>query len=254
MKFGIAIFVTLLIHYNVKSQNSNWEVYLAQYDLGPGSTTLNMDLINVAPVKELPFVVITGVTFTECTKDGFPAKNEFSNLYKISDDIEQVISSITRNELAGTYTYHCQRLDYFYVKDTVNLRRKLIDLYRDQYKWYEPYLNIQADKDWEAYVKFLYPNEVVLEHMSNEKVLNQLRSSGDKLDKPRLVEHWLYFKTKSDRDAFIKYAQGDGFKVEGIDVIKDTPLPYQLHLSRINKVVLCTKIIDSQLKIILVSN
>lgn len=234
-RFLIITFV-LLAHYNGKSQNANWEVYLAQYDLGPGSITLNMELIDIAPVRQLPFVVITGVTFRDCTREGFPEKEEFNNLYKISEEVLKAISSITKNELAGTFTYQCQRLDYIYVQDTLNLRKHLIALYKDNYRSYKPYLNIQADSSWEAYVKFLYPNEVALEYMSNEKVLNQLKAAGDKLNKPRLVEHWLYFKTKPDRDDFTRYIRGEGFKVEGTDFIKDSALPYQLHISRTDKI------------------
>ena len=43
---------------------------------GAGSTTLNMDLVNHAPQSELPFILVTGATFTNCTNEGFPQKDE----------------------------------------------------------------------------------------------------------------------------------------------------------------------------------
>jgi len=73
--------------------------------------------------------------------------------------------------------------------------------------------------------------------MSNEKVLVQLMEAGDKLEKPRQVDHWLYFVTDADRKHFIQYAQAEKFKIEGIAEVKDEHrLPFQLHISRVDYV------------------
>lgn len=216
------------------SQDTNWDVYLAQFDKGPGSVSLNMDLIIEAPKGEFPFVVITGVTFSQCRDDGFPEDEEFKKLYAISDNVVELISSISESELVGTFTYQCQRLDYVYVRDTTNIRDKLESLYKSHYKSYKQYINIVHDKEWEAYTKFLYPNEEIQEYMSNEKVLVQLRTAGDKLNKARQIDHWLYFSSSNDRDAFTKYAQKEKFKIEGNNYLKDSELPYQLHISRVD--------------------
>jgi uncharacterized protein (TIGR01619 family) len=217
-------------------QESNWDTYLAQYEKGAGSTTLNMDLVKTAPVKSLPFIVITGVTYRKCNSDGFPVKEEFDILYKISDDLNEAISSITKSELAGTFTSQCERLDYIYVRDTFKIRNQLTKLYKERYPSYKYYLNIRLDKEWAAYLNFLFPNAEIQEYMSNQKVVVQLMSAGDKLTKSRPIEHWLYFKNKIGRDSFIKYAEAKGFKVIGVDVIKDSELAYQLHLSKMDSI------------------
>ena len=79
-----------------EAQEDNWDVYLAQYDEGVGSTVLNMDLINVAPVKELPFLVVTGLTFDNCPEDGLPSPSQLDRFYEISDTIEQTLSACTQ--------------------------------------------------------------------------------------------------------------------------------------------------------------
>ncbi len=231
MKTLVVVFLVIFSQTFAQSQEEgNWDTYLAQYEKGAGSTTLSMDLVKTAPVKELCFVVITGVTYKRCKADGFPAKEEFENLYKISDDANNAISSVTKSELAGTFTSQCERLDYIYVGDTTAIRSKLVKLYKEKYSSYKYYLNIRPDKNWAAYLTFLYPNEETQEYMSNQRVVMRLVSAGDKLTKPRPIDHWLYFKNKSGRDSFIKYAEGMGFKVAGTDFIKDSELGYQLHL------------------------
>ncbi|MEO9805199.1 MAG: DUF695 domain-containing protein [Reichenbachiella sp.] len=214
------------------AQSGKWDVYMAQYENGSGSTTVNMDLINSAPKAELPFVLITGVTIENCRDDGFPNAEEFKNLYEISDAVGERLQELTKIELAGTFTYRCERLDYLYVSDTSLIREELITLYQTKFAAYKYYVNIKTDAHWEAYLQFLYPNEVTQEYMANEKVLMQLQQAGDDLTKSRKVDHWLYFATEESKKMFLKYVKKKGFRVEGEDKIGGSELPFQLHISR----------------------
>jgi hypothetical protein len=220
------------------AQEENWDVYMAQYKNKPGSVTLNMALKSVAPVKTLPFVIITGVSFKNCDGDGMPgAKREFTNLYKVSDSVKSIIDRLTTNKLAGSFTYMCQRLDYFYVSDTVALREQLAFFYREKFPQYIPYyINIKEDKLWAAYLDFLYPNEESFEFMQNQKVVTALQNGGDKLTKERLVDHWLYFKTDADRNCFITYSTKQKFIVIAKERNPDPKTPFKLHIARVNKV------------------
>lgn len=232
------VLILLLSPFSLPAQGY-WDIYLAQYDEGVGSTTLNMDRINTAPVKDLPFIVITGVTSTNCPRDGLPEKKELEKLQRTDDDLNATVALVTKAELVGTFTCQCERLAYFYVRDTLNIRDKLVRLYEGKYKSYVSYyIGIESDPAWETYLNFLYPNEEVLDYMSNEKVLAQLAEAGDKLDKARNVDHWLYFKSKNDRDAFIKYAEKEGFKVESAEYVKEAGggRPYQLRMSKVGLV------------------
>jgi len=216
----------------IYSQNGNWDVYLAQWDNKPGSVALNMDLIETSPKRNLPFIIITGVTFTKCTSDGFPEKEEFDNLYPISDSLNHIISKLTKSELVGTFTYQCERLDYIYVEDTIGIRANLNKLYSTKFKEYKSYINIRDDHEWQAYREFLYPNEETREAMSNQKVIENLVKDGDDLSKSRQVDHWIYFNLEKDRDAFISYIEKDNFHVENSNLVSANPLPFQLQISR----------------------
>ena len=136
--------------------------------------------------------------------------------------------------MAGTFTYQCERKGYYYIKDTNNIREKLSALYKKQFPTYQAIINIREDADWEAYLTFLYPNEETMEYMRNEKIVMKLNEAGDKLDKERPVDHWLYFPNAKARDSFVVYATVKGFKIESQEMI-DGIKPYQLHISRVDK-------------------
>lgn len=235
-------FILFLISCNTKSQetqktdNSNWDAYIAIYENGEGSTTLNMDLKKDAPKAELPYILITGVTFSNCTEKGFPEKEEFNKLYGVSDEVETIISKLTKMELAGTFTYQCERLNYYYINDTTQIRSKLTALYKNKFSNYKHYINIKPDKNWEAYLNFLYPNEEIQESMSNQKVIEQLQKGGDDLTKSRQVDHWLYFSNEKNRNLFEKLITQNGFKIEIKEKIDNPDKPFKLHISRNDKV------------------
>jgi hypothetical protein len=220
----------------LNAQKEEWDVYLAKYEKGPSSTMLNMALKRIAPVKTLPFIIVTGVKFNDCTADGFPTEKEFLSLYKVSDSVKTIMDGATKNKLAGTFTYQCERLDYYYVADTTGIREKLRKLYDAQFKSYVPYTNIKADKDWQFYLDFIYPNEETREIIGNQKMVTKLQEAGDKLDKPRQVDHWIYFPSEKDRNCFVPYLIQHNFKIETGEKTADTKQRIKLHILRTDKV------------------
>jgi hypothetical protein len=229
----LAIICSFIIPFVVFSQD--WDVYMARYEKGVGSTLVDMSLKAEAPSAEFPYLVSTGVKFKDCL-DGMPSKIEFSSLHRISDSVQEIISKATGFKLAGTFTYQCQRKDYYYVSDTSGLRKKLELLYAGRFQSYEPLINIRIDSKWEAYLTFLYPNEETLEFMKNQKVILKLQEAGDNLTKARQIDHWIFFKSPGDRDCFESYARQNNFQVGEREKIDYAEYPFKLKISRIDKV------------------
>lgn len=242
-KILLLFFTVTIIGYSANCQNTTsttnegaWEAYLARYEEGVGSTTLNMDLIKVAPIKELPFLLVTGVTFKNCENDGLPNEEQLNNLYEISDHLAKVMADLTKSEYVGSFTLQCDRLEYFYISDTLGIRSKLVELYSTKYGDYKYYINLEKDENWEAYTAFLYPNEETQEYISNEKIIEHLEASGDDILQPRQVDHWMYFKDEPGRDRFEKFIIANGFKIENKSKQEEGSLPYMLHISRVDNV------------------
>lgn len=229
----LTVLICILL-YAVKAftQEENWDVYMAQYEKGVGSTVINMSLKAKAPIKQFPYLLKAGVTLIHCDQEGLPVKVEFETLYQISDSVKQIIDAATKNKFSGTFSYLCERTDYYYVNDTTELRKLIMAAFKSYFPNYQYAVTIKADEDWKAYLTFLYPNEETLQFMSDEKVILNLNKEGDDLSKPRQVDHWLYFKTATDRDNFIAYAISEKFKVENKQFLKDAVLKYQLQISR----------------------
>jgi hypothetical protein len=150
--------------------------------------------------------------------------------------VKAVIDAAVKNNLAGTFTHQCERMDYYYVADTAGIRENLRKLYETQFKFYESYTNITADKNWKVYLEFFFPNEETLETMSNQKVVIKLQEAGDKLDKPRQVDHWIIFTTEKDRNCFVSYLVHHNFKIETKEKAVNTKNQFKLHISRTDKV------------------
>jgi uncharacterized protein (TIGR01619 family) len=220
--------------YSGFAQEGNWDTYLLEYRDGPGSTMLDMDLAKVAPISDLTFRLVTGVSFNNCDENGFPNSEEYNNLYQLSNVVDGMVSTLTSAKLVGTYTYQCERLDYFYISDTTQIRNRLSQLYDLQYPHYEYSILLIPDPDWNAYFKFLYPSEGVLELMNNQKVIQKLGASGDDLSKARKVNHFLYFENLSSRNDFLLKTKSQGFQLENINRDDDIEYPFKLQISRID--------------------
>lgn len=203
-----------------------WDAYIASYDDGPGSTTVRMDLKEIAPVKDYSFIIITGINY-EPDERGFPL-NSMDDLYQVDDSLFSILSS---KEIihSGTFTHQGERLNYFYTKDTIGIRSILEEKYALCFpdKKY-PAIRIEEDKNWEAYLDFLYPNEDIQNYMGDQAVLEQLEKHGDDMTTPRQIDHWVYFKTAEEGKKFVAEIKTEGFKIVGVNKLEEGELPFQL--------------------------
>jgi hypothetical protein len=244
--FIFSLFVTLAL--NAFSQEDVWDVYLAAYEKGTGSTLVNMSLKDAAPMLRLPYLLTTGVSLNICNPHGLPEKEEFNTLYQISDTVKAALNTRLRAVAAGTFSYQCKRIDYYYLPDTTGIRKLLETAYKKNFPGYQYHINIKNDADWKVYLGSLFPDEEHLDQLTNQKVILNLTDAGDDLSKPRMVDHWLYFKTDAERSSFIPYAVKEKFKIAK-SFSPNTRLTYQLQLSRIDKVDLASiSIITSALR------
>ncbi|WP_173002926.1 DUF695 domain-containing protein [Chitinophaga sp. SYP-B3965] len=193
-------------------EEDHWETYMAAYEKGPGITLVNMSLKEKAPVKDQGFVLITGVSFSQC-KDGLPTPEMIETLQSMDDALVRQVSLLGTTTFAGTWTHNCERLNYFYIRDSMDVRFSLQTFYKDNFPEFKTYINIRFDPEWEGYLKFLYPNDIILEQLNVSKVLGLLSAEGDKLEKERPVDYSFFFSDEKNRSAFIDQMKKEGFQV-----------------------------------------
>lgn len=233
---------SILILVNCNQMNKQhsverWGTYIASYeDDNPGSTTLRMDLINVAPLENLNYVLITGITYKTPRKDGFPEEDVLSTLHKMGEELVELVEKETASIWVGSFTYNKERLEYIYLKEPEGIKEKIENYYKANFPNDEYYINIKEDKEWKSYRDFLYPNEETLNYMTVESVLSNLEEAGDNLTKKRRVDHWLYFSSESERNKCKEELLKQKFTIEPLSMDKETSLPFKLQVWRIDHV------------------
>jgi len=217
-------------------QDENWENYMALLEKKPASVLVNLALYDKSPNRSLPYLLITGPKSRHCETNGIPSKEEIPVLEEMLHETDLFISGVTPKILAGTLTYNCQRVNYYYVKDTAGLGVAMARLYKRSYKDYEYVCKIKPDPDWSSYRNFLYPTEENFTWIENNKIITDLITKGDSLTKPRDIHFILLFKTEQDRKAFISIVHKDGYKVDELSFIKKADVPYCIKISRFEKI------------------
>jgi uncharacterized protein (TIGR01619 family) len=230
----LSIFTISLM--NSQTKIESWETYLATYDNKPGSTTVRMDLISSAPINEFQFVLVTGIKYESEREDGFPEKQTFNKLYKVADEIINLLNQNCKNIIVGSFTYNYERLEYFYLESEEGIKKKIQEFYQKNYPNEKFYINLKKDADWKYYKEFLYPNEETINYIADQKVVSQLIKAGDKLTKERRVDHWIYFSKKKELKEFEKDVKKLNFVIESKDNNGSSERPFKIRIWKIHKV------------------
>lgn len=217
-----------------QSTTESWETYIANYENSkPGTTVVRMDLINNVPIKKYDIILVTGLIYKSPDESGFPDSEQLKQLQDIEDKLVNIVSSKFESIYVGSFMHDSKRRCYFYLKDSTQLRNTLESFYAENSSNFKNITKIEGDKDWEYYKEFLYPNEDIRNYLADEKVVQNLIDSGDKLEKARQVDHWSFFKTKQDAEKFSDEIKNMGYDVEKIEKLKDkNEYPFIVNFSK----------------------
>ena len=193
---------------------------MAKFGDKPGSVLVDMGQFAVAPDKRYPFLVSTGPHTTDCKKNGIPSDNEISNMEQALDATSGFLTGITAKVLVGTLTYNCERLNYYYVKDTAGIRNAIMRMYKRSFPHYDFAVNIKYDPTWSTYLTFLYPSDETKNWMENTRIITQLLQTGDSLKKKRDISFIACFPTDTARDAFSGFVANAGYTVRKTNTLK----------------------------------
>ena len=233
MKYFIAlqaILCAMLCPVAAHGQNEDWNTYMAKYGDKPGSVLVDMAFKNKAPDKNFPFLVVTGPRVQNCDKHGLPGKEEIDVLEDILDATSNFLTGITPKELVGTFTYNCERLNYYYVKDTQSIRMAIGRMYNRSFPDHSYVIRIKQDPEWSAYRTFLYPDAATLTWMENDKAITRMLQSGDSLTTERDIKFELYFPSDTGQNALVSFAKERGYKCQ--KVRQATGIPYEVILTK----------------------
>ena len=196
---------------NNKNLPQNWDFFMCRIEGAPASIRTNLALIEVAPLEGLTQRLQFCIKMQNPTPEGFPSNEEYPILCDIEDAIGEkagaigaVLVSVIKSEGVLELWFYCDNAE------------TLVDICQKTLGNFEGYLYQDfsvEDPEWEDYFGFLYPDEFSYQTMQNRKVLMQLEKNGDKMEVPREIDHFIYFKEAAQQQAFAKEAEAKGFKV-----------------------------------------
>ena len=234
--FFIEVIICLFGFSSVHAQDGDWDTYMAKFGDKPGSVLVDLSLISAAPDKKFPYLVITGPHAEKCNAEGLPDKDEIDRMEAILDATDNFITGVTAKVLTGTFTYKCERRNYYYVKDTVGIRNALTRMYNRSYPNYDYSINIKKDPEWRTYLTFLYPDEKIKNWMDNDKIIAKMLLQGDSLTAKRDSNFDLYFRSDTDRNSFVAFAKSKGYRADQLLKSESQAAPYELIISKYDMV------------------
>ena len=196
---------------NNKNLPQKWDFFMCRIEGAPASIRTNLALIEVAPLEGLTQRLQFCIKMQNPRPDGLSSNEEYPILCDIEDalgDKAEAIGAI----LAGVVKSEGFLELWFYTQNAEALAKTCEDALQT-FEGYQSGYNIAEDPEWEDYFDFLYPDEFSYQTMQNRKVLMQLEKNGDKMEVPREIDHFIYFKEAAQQQAFAKEAEAKGFKV-----------------------------------------
>ena len=196
---------------NNKNLPQNWDFFMCRIEGAPASIRTNLALIEVAPLEGLTQRLQFYIKMQNPRPDGLSSNEEYPILCDIEDAIGEKAEA-TGAVSAGVVKSEGFLELWFYTQNAEDLAKTCEEALQ-AFEGYQSGYNIAEDPEWEDYFGFLYPDEFSYQTMQNRKVLMQLEKNGDKMEVPREIDHFFYFKEAAQQQAFAKEAEAKGFKV-----------------------------------------
>ena len=196
---------------NNKNLPQNWDFFMCRIEGAPASIRTNLALIEVAPLEGLSQRLQFYIKMQNPRPDGLSSNEEYPMLCDIEDAIGEKAEA-TGAVSAGVVKSEGFLELWFYTQNAEALAKTCEEALQT-FEGYQSGYNIAEDPEWEDYFDFLYPDEFSYQTMQNRKVLMQLEKNGDKMEVPREIDHFFYFKEAAQQQAFAKEAEAKGFKV-----------------------------------------
>ena len=215
-----------------------WNAYRSWIDDNPAVFRLNLALDEVAPIEGFSYCVRITIELKNPDENGF-STNERPAIYAIEDQILRPLQS-DKDILVAVLTVQGEVTWYFYSQAPEALQERLSATW-DTSMGYNYQVECSEDKQWNFFLKGLYPNIYEKQTIYNREILSACQKYDDQVEVPRPIEHWLYFDTEQDMLSAIEKAAALGFTVyssekvvpeEGKEVQED--LGYCLILSKEN--------------------
>ncbi|XAL98547.1 DUF695 domain-containing protein [Phycisphaeraceae bacterium D3-23] len=209
-----------------------WDFYPCRVDNHPASMSVNMAYIDHAPISGADTVYRLTFEQPDPGEHGMGTQQSFDVMCDVEDaffthlsDSELYFVGRLRNmgkwEL---YFFGCGGQDRRIEDAAAKAIQQTTNLPYD--------FGSKPDPEWSGYTNYIYPSPERHRWMADRSVVDVLAEHNDLHNKPRRIDHWIYFAAKDDREAMAKAVAMIGFAREDDPEDGDGDLPFGLQLYR----------------------
>lgn len=197
--------------------SDEWEFFKAS--MGGKAVYISYDHGVRNQLSELPFNYFAGfkVQLLEPNDHGLPQGEEFEKLHQIQDFLRSKIEP-DEGLHVGRITTNGSRYFHFYCSLSAEAIDTLFEAVKGLYG-HSVLCCYEADPERSHYWDELYPTADDWQVMQDMKVEDALKQKGDPLVEARPIQHWVYFKSSTDREMFLKSVKEH---FENIEKLEDT--------------------------------
>lgn len=192
-----------------------WSLYLKEQ---PGPPTVC--LVNLAaadgegPDPNRPLLLAVRLPLREPNEAGLNSAEETSRLHPLEDDLTAPFADESGTWYVGRLTAAGTQTLYFYVPADFKDAEAQSAAAAARHPGYSPSCELRPDPEWRFYFERLLPSELEMHLAQSEELLRSMQDHGDDGTEPRRVEHWIYFASSADREAFKERLGGLVYGVE----------------------------------------
>jgi hypothetical protein len=231
--FAVLTLMTIALLSAAQGYESDWDTYLMQVEGRPVSVVVDLGLRRAAPMADKPYATLIRTRLLRPQPNGLPGTGESARLDSLEERLVEGLGMDKGYLYAGRYTHRGLRTFHFFTGDTSGQASALYDAFAGfpEYAWLARSV---VDSSWSNYLDALYPPPRELELIRDRRLVDRLQRQGDALTRPRPVEHYLRFPSKTSRMEFLRQPGMEAFTVaempEADSARRD--MPYLLHLRR----------------------
>lgn len=218
-----------------ENYEEDWAIYFCTISDGQiGAVFVDIGLAQLAPVESKPFLFTFTTKMNNPAEDGLSSADEADKLNQIETNLIESLAAKNEVIYTGRIKFGGKMQSYFYCEKINGLENTISNVIAD-FPEYSFEHKFTEEKDWGAYFEVLYPSPFEMQVIQNGRVIENLEKHGDKLEKERLVDHWIYFDSETNRENFLEAIKDKGFEIIDKDIISFGDSPFSLQLSRVDK-------------------
>ena len=208
--------------------SKDWDFYLCEVEGKPASVFLDLGVAADAPLARFPFAAVLRLSLLSPSADGLSSRDEFDALTAIEDALAAHLVSRSTTYV-GRITSDGRRDFHFYTAAERGWNEQVAAVLAE-FPTYRFRCVVESDPDWNTYFETLSPSDEDRERIQNRRTCAALQAQGDRLETPRPIEHWAYFRKSKPRQAFIDQATALGYRIDELIDPEEKGEPYAVRL------------------------